>query len=525
MADRGAINHAPSRVRSVSAAGAGGTIAGTVTAADGNPLGIVAELFSERYRLVVATTEVASDGTYTFRYARPGRYEIRFRHPTRKYRSRVVHVGVDEFRIDSKPNQFQTLGMTVDGRFRCSDPAATFAVIAGALPVGVTLNANGTLNGSLTAGGRFFCVVRATSGTSTDVITWKGKVDAFLVGVGSASGQDSAFAQRVVGVGAVDDAHSFDYIEEAVARNPQNVTNLFTVDRLGARTIAVAQNASQNFRLSEDNGKTFIEFTIRATGETLAILGGFWAFGDRDTGSLVNSRGSTGGPAIVYDNETRLAGVLASPIGSIFLGNIANTGGQNLVGLSSGDECAQSTDGGLNWSLGPPVALNASTSMYNAGALLQLDGVVMCVLTDAGGAAANRYIRKSTDNGSTWTTKFTFTGTFSTSEFGHSLAGGDGNWIAFTSGSSGAVKMAYSTDDGETWTQTTPPVGEYGGTRGKNAVASYNRHSSQYLLCDATSGLLWYSSTFGASWSAVLHPFQSATPFMFAMSTYPTDDL
>lgn len=507
MTDRGTITASNSSTFTCARATGGNTsVSGVVTAKDGNPRGVIVELWSEYDRQLIASTEASASGAYSFPDVAEGRYELRFRHPTRKYRSRVVHVGTTNVRI-APPKSRYYVGEAVAA---LAVPAgAVCSLSTGALPTGITLNANGSFSGAITAGGYFFAIIKVATADADYYVRWRPHAAAFFFMTGS--GGDANSTSRVIGVGDPRSLLTFENPEDSRERTPSfNGTRIFNL-LSGEFIVATSGNA---WIYASDNGNTF-SGTISADINAAAPASYFAR--NPNTGTLVRSRGSISGspPA----SATRY------PVASLFSGTVSSSSAASFnqvvwadarfIGLPSNDNrIVVSTDDGATWTFGATLAA-ATTALGSAGALGVDGATVMFNTTDAGGASATRHIERSTDGGVTWNRVHTYTGTFTTGEYGAAVVGGNGKWVAVTSEN----KYAYSSNNGATWTQAT------GAWTNTSSIAfaqqlAYNPILDIFVLVTGAVNGVYYSTDGGATWTQMSTPFTNFTP-QGVVSTYP----
>lgn len=497
------------------ASGGNATISGTVTAKDGNPRGVVAELWSQYDRVVVASTEADASGAYSFSGVAEGRYEIRFRHPTRKYRTRVVHVGTSDVRVAAPAKTWFTHNLAHPVAFTSSS-TATYSIASGSLSPGHSLSATGAVTGTPTGAGEYAVIVKAETADADYYVPWRYRVDAWFL-CASYTGESGANG-RVYRVGSLTDVKTWEDRQAAVDLRGAQFNSMEQLDS----TQFVMNNSSNTWKYSNDGGYNFSHSV--SADFAAASNAGRWVK-NPVTGTLIRTRGSTSGApphvATRYPPTSIFAGTpsTSSAAGSVATIIALSTG--RLLATANDRSILGSDDDGATWTLRGQVVTGATGSA--TGAPLAVDGsVILCVAADGGpGASDPRYIRRSTDGGATWTTVHTFTGTFAVGEVGNQLAGGKGSgkWIAMLSGT--PTKYAYSSDNGLTWTQST--LTNVLATTIPGAGLAYNRALDQFAYISAVpsaSDNTIYTSSDMINWTARSDPFTTMA-FSFIASLDP----
>lgn len=501
MTNRGVVDAVLPARSFVRVTGGNLSISGTVTAKDGNPRGVIAELFSA-YDGLIASTECSATGAYSFSGLREGRYEVRFRHPSRKYRSRVVHVGQHEMRI-TRPVRVWRVGMNDTGRFGAAQ-GAVFTLVEGSLAPGHTLASNGVLGGVATAGGLFRAVIEVATAHSVERVQFVYRVIAYLVFTGSTG--DGSATGRCFGVGNFAELRSWDSITEALARGISS-SNVSVPAYLSA-DLVVSADLSNQFAVSNDGGGVF-SHTVSADSTAASDAGRFAL--NHTTGTILRTRGSTtGAPPNVcarYPLGRRFAFLPSSSgIGSMFKVAVLSTG--RGVGCAGDHRLVISDDDGNNWTTAG-VVVTGSGSLTTA--VIAVSGTTILIFCrNSTNNAGDRYIRRSTDAGATFATVHSFSNTvpFAAGDSPGGIVGGGLKWIALFGNR--RTQYAYSADGGATWTEGTLP---FAPVVGSEYTMAYHPYLDEFCYMaenpSSTNHSIYTSSDGGATWTLRSKPFAS----------------
>jgi len=188
--------------------------------------------------------------------------------------------------------------------------------------------------------------------------------------------------------------------------------------------------------------------------------------------------------------------------------------GRTGTGVGS---CTTSTNGGSTWAGCTTQAFIGGTFQGQEMYMGTADGSVVVISYDT---TPTCYIRKSTDNGTSWSTKFTFadrcSGAFYESASGWCLADGRCEFQSYhSSANPSAIYVIYrSSDNGETWTRgdiatdtSNRPVGSiWDGNIGIMALTQTTITGGAYSSpgADTWSKGASAASSFGNCWGAVI---------------------